>query len=193
VGETGSYRVYETNWETPLQTWIWSSPSRPNNLCRETETGGIWGFLAREKNPWWCGTQNSWWRSEVLKKPFSKFPFMNDCRVHAWYLSDFTLALLNVSLRAQEYLMQEIEFLQVTCYYYEFLLKIPWHFIGWYVFQIWQHMLFVSYDSKLIQYDSCVQSSKCLLPFKTDLTSSYHQLRVLIHHRKVAYWPEFYN
>jgi len=55
---------------------------------------------------------------------------MNDCRVHAWYLSDFTLALLNVSLRAQEYLMQEIEFLQVTCYYYEFLLKIPWHFIG---------------------------------------------------------------
>jgi len=113
--------------------------------------------------------------------------------VHAWYLWDFTQTLLNMSLHAQEYLMQEIRFLQITCYYYAFLLKIPWHFIGSYVFQIWQHLLFVSYYSKLIQGDSCAQSSECLLPLKTDLTGSYRQLRELIHNRKVVYWPEFYN
>jgi hypothetical protein len=44
---------------------------------------------------------------------------------HAWYISDFTLTLLNMSLHAQEYLMQEIQFLQVTCYYYELLLDSP--------------------------------------------------------------------
>lgn len=91
---------------------------------------------------------------------------------HAWYLSDFTQTLLNTSLHAQGYLMQEIQFLRVTCYYYEFLLKIPWRVIGSYVFQILQHLLFVSYYSKLLQGNSCAKSSESLLPFKTDLPGS---------------------
>lgn len=94
MGERGRCRSRERGWGILSQTRVQSRASRPNDVCRETEAGGLRGFPARKENPGWCCTQNTRGGSEVriIKlsvKVSSFYIYVYSSRL--LYVADYTL------------------------------------------------------------------------------------------------------